>query len=269
MAKKASLKQDSAQRTGRSWFLHFTIAGILFIFMMSHSLAETTDGWQKYEQPSGGTLTSPYMVYWIHAPEKTEPGMPLVIYLHSSKGLLGRALKDAMPSLINDGTISDPQAIILVPQLPGDPDTAKWSDAADSVESIIQRVIDEYQVDPDRIAMTGFSLGAVYAWDFANETPGRYSRFLNVCGRVHYMSVSVESFTGCEVRTYTAYRDEAVRSETVINFVERLKEAGIDATTTELMMTHMEAPLYVFALDEIQEWLWMKPAEESGNAAGE
>ena len=231
-------------------------------FLMSHSLAETADGWQKYEQPSGGTLTSPYMRYWIHTPETVEPGMPLVVYLHSSGGLCGQALKDPLPAMITDGFISDPQAIVLVPQLPGDYD-AKWSEATDGVNNIVARVIDEFQVDPDRVAMVGFSLGAVWAWDIAVMTPGRYTRFLNICGRVHYLRVHEESFAGCEVRAYTAYRDEAVRSETVTNFVAKLQEAGINATTTELKLKHGEVPMVVLADEEIQEWLWLKPAEDS------
>ena len=226
-------------------------------------IERTQEGWEKFEQPSGGTYTSPRMWYWIYKPENIRPGKPLVIYLHSTVGCCNQALIDPLPQMINAGIITDPEAVIVVPQLPGNFES-KWSAAAESVTNLVNRLVEEYQLDPERVAMTGFSLGGVYCWDIANSTPGRYTRFMSICGRVHYLRIKVESFEGCEVRVYTALRDPNVNPASAISFAEWLAEAGIPATHTEMNLSHAEVPRAVFADPEVQEWLWMKPAESTG-----
>ena len=233
------------------------------VLTLSGGIDRTKEGWEKFEQPSGGTYTSPRMWYWIYKPENIRPGKPLVIYLHSTVGCCNQALIDPLPQMINAGIITDPEAVIVVPQLPGNFES-KWSAAAESVTNLVNRLVEEYQLDPERVAMTGFSLGGVYCWDIANSTPGRYTRFMSICGRVHYLRIKVESFEGCEVRVYTALRDPNVNPATAISFAEWLAEAGIPATHTEMNLSHAEVPRAVFADPEVQEWLWMKPAESTG-----
>ena len=59
--------------------------------------------WTRFEQPYGGNRRKPRMFYWVYTPEQMEPGLPLVIYLHSSFGLSGKALRDGLPIMIEDG----------------------------------------------------------------------------------------------------------------------------------------------------------------------
>ena len=251
--------------TVRVFGMALFLAALLLLIPARGSRAE---GWERFEQPYGGKLTSPYMWYWIYFPEKTEPGMPLVVYLHSTHGCSNQALThEKFTGMINDGTIQDPQALILVPQLPGGFDD-DWSMAIGSVNNIVERVIEEYQVDETRVALTGFSLGGVYVWDVAASTPGRYTRLMSLCGRVHYLRIHEEAFEGVEVRAYTARRDEAVSPATVINFMEKLEQAGVDATHVELELKHAEVPAAVYADREVQEWLWMQPAQDTGESEG-
>lgn len=226
-------------------------------------IERTEEGWEKFEQPSGRTYTSPRMWYWIYKPENIRPGKPLVVYLHSTVGCCNQALIDPLPQMINEGIIQDPEAVVVVPQLPGNFES-KWTAAAESVTSLVDRLVEEYELDPERVALTGFSLGGVYCWDIANSTPGRYTRFMSICGRVHYLRIKVENFEGCEVRVYTALRDPNVNPASAISFAEWLAEAGIPAEHTEMKLSHAEVPRAVFADPEVQEWLWMKPAGNSG-----
>ena len=70
--------------------------------------ASANGEWQKYELPAGKTSSSPYMHYWVYTPENLEPGLPLVVYLHSSSGMINSALRDeesGLPSLIISGDV--------------------------------------------------------------------------------------------------------------------------------------------------------------------
>ena len=109
------------------------------------------EGWIRYDQPAGWLETEPFMWYWVYTPENLQPGAPLVIYLHSSLGMNRKALTEPLPRRIIDGEITDVQAVVLVPQLPGDTDK-DWLSALDQVNNIIVKVMEEYQIDPERVS---------------------------------------------------------------------------------------------------------------------
>ena len=217
--------------------------------------------WTRFEQPFGGNRRSPRMQYWVYTPEDLEPGLPLVIYLHSSFGLNGKALRDALPRMIRDGTIAEPDAVILVPQLPGGySEKHEWQEAFESLVPIIEKVTQEYEVDETRIALTGYSLGGIGVLDLALEDPGRYDKILCICGKAHYEVLrGVEAFAGTEVMVYTTQGDKTVNPATSITLTELLQAAGIPAYHEEYHSTHGEMPYIVYGQEEVQEWLWLVP----------
>lgn len=247
------------------------IVRILALFLVSALLSagyhppvsaeapEYPEGWQRYELPSGGTSSSPYIFYWVYTPADLKPGLPLVVYLHSTGGMTNSALKrteKGLPWMIVNGDIPAPECILLVPQHPGG-EYDFWDTVLDSVITCVDKVIEEYEVDRSRIALTGFSLGGIGMWDLVAAKPGIYSRLLCVEGKVNRGSQHPELFEGCEVLVYTVYRDLAINTATAVNFVDRLNEAGIPATHIQLEdTTHQEAPKIVYSDEKIQEWLW-------------
>ena len=94
------------------------LAAILGSFGLS-SAEETPapvypDGWQRYELPSGGTPTSPYIYYWVYTPAEMKPGLPLVVYLHSTGGMINSAIKrteKGLPWMIVNGDVPPPECI--------------------------------------------------------------------------------------------------------------------------------------------------------------
>lgn len=234
--------------------------GLLAAWFMIAAYPASADGeWQKYELPAGDTDSSPFMYYWVYTPENLKPGLPLVVYLHSTAGMTNSALdpwESGLASLIVSGEVPDPEAIVLVPQHPGLYDDF-WDKVIDSVITCVDKVIEEYDVDRSRIALTGYSLGGIGMWDLVAAKPGIYSRLLCVEGKVKRRSQHPELFEGCEVLVYTAHLDGAINTATAINFVDRLNEAGIPATHIQLESTHQEAPKIVYTDKSVQEWLWL------------
>ena len=220
------------------------------------------EDWTLFEQPYGGNRKKPRMNYWVYTPEQPEPGLPMVIYLHSSFGLSGKALRDGLPIMIEDGRAPKPDAVVLVPQLPGGYNKEhQWEDVFGSLIPIIEKVQKDYQVDESRISLTGYSLGGIGVWDLALADPGRYARILSIGGKVHYPVLhAVEAFAGKEVMAFTARGDKTVNPATVITFTGMLQDAGICAYHEECERKHGELQFDVFARREIQEWLWLIPS---------
>ena len=219
-------------------------------------------GWTMFEQPFGGTIYQPRMQYWVYTPEEMEADLPLVIYLHSSFGLCGKAIRDALPMMIRDGRVPEPDAVILVPQLTGGYSEPKqWEEVFGSLIPIIEKVIAEYEVDETRISLTGYSLGGIGVFDLASADPGRYARILSVCGKCHNPVLeSLDAFDGTEVLVLTAQNDQTVNPASAIAFTDMLQEAGETAYHEEFNSTHGELPFMVYAQREVQEWLWLIPS---------
>ena len=177
----------------------------------------SADGeWQKYELSDGGTYLNPCMNYWVYTPEDMKPGLPMVVYLHSSAGMINSALRESehgLPSLIISGEVPAPEAVVLVPQHPGLFDDS-WDMVLELVIACVDKVADEYEVDRSRIALTGFSLGGIGMWDLVVAKPGVYSRLLCIDGRVNKLSQRAELFEGCEILVYTAHKDLAINTVT-------------------------------------------------------
>ncbi len=248
-----------------SSFLLISLAVLLFA--APTAAAEDPEGWQRYEYPLRKTAASPYscMYYWVYTPAELKPGLPMVVYLHSTAGMMNSALREkerGLPALIVSGDIPAPEAIVLVPQHPGTHEDY-WDSVLYSVTLLVEKVAREYQVDRSRIALTGYSLGGIGMWDLVAAKPRVYSRLLCVDGKINRRTQRTDLFTGSEVRVYTAHLDPAVNTASAINFVKKLNDAGIPASHTQLEnTTHQEIPKIVYTDKSVQEWLWLRNTEE-------
>ena len=241
-------------------FLISLLFSILFFLPAgADSKKDWPEGWERFEMPSGGSVSTPRMKYWVYTPFDVKPGLPLVVYLHSTHGMANWALNQAergLGALIVDGTVPEPECIVLVPQHPGSYDD-EWEPIIQSVKRCVEKVIEDYKVDTSRIAVTGYSLGAIGIWDLVNVMPGTFSRLLCVDGRIRKLSMNPELFEGCDVLAYTAYGDQTVNNNTIYRFVNKLNELGMKAESVPLVTTHGEIPSQVYTDESVQEWLWL------------
>lgn len=214
--------------------------------------------WELFEIESAGKK-NPKMSYWVYTPENMRPGLPLVVYLHSSTGMGKNALRDSFPSFVRSEVIYNPDAVIVILQHPGTKEKGYWDEVEGSVNRIVDYVIEEYEIDESRVSLTGCSLGGIGVWDIAEAAPGRYKRILSVCGRVKG-SKDPSAFKGSEIRVYTVPNDANVNSTSAINFIEPLNEAGAKAVHIEMQSTHARVPIHIYGDPEVQEWLYLKEA---------
>ena len=244
------------------WFFLLILSSVILAAFVPSSCAE---GWERFEISVEDPQLLHYsssIYYWVYTPEDMKPGLPLVVYLHSTGGMINSALKKTekgLPWMIVNEDIPAPECIVLVPQHPGG-EYDFWDMGLNTVIACVDKVIDEYEVDRSKIALTGYSLGGIGMWDLVAAKPGIYSRLLCVEGKVNRKSQHPELFEGCEVLVYTAYRDLAINTATAINFVDRLNEIGIPAKHIQLEATHQEVPKIVYSDEKVQEWIWLTSA---------
>jgi predicted peptidase len=109
---------------------------------------------------------------------------PVILFLHGA----GEAGTDgARQTEVGLGRVlrSDPQrfpALVVFPQAP--PGQVWLGDLARVATMALERTIEEFRGDPDRIYLAGLSMGAYGAWVLAFENPERYAAIVSVAGGI-------------------------------------------------------------------------------------
>ena len=103
---------------------------------------------------------------------------PLILFLHGA-GERGRDLKKAQPNQASEFLKNHPELEFIV-AAPLCPPTDWWS--AYMLSRVVDEVQQKYPVDPDRVYITGFSMGGYATWDLAHRYPGRFAAVAPICG---------------------------------------------------------------------------------------
>jgi predicted peptidase len=134
-----------------------------------------------------GGQTYRYQVY-VPANYATNRSWPVILFLHGagergSDGLLqtttglGLAIR------------SDPSrfpAIVVFPQVPKD---SQWVGApAEAAMTALRQTMSEFHSDPDRVYLTGLSMGGHGTWYIAYRQPDMFAAVAPICGWVSDMS---------------------------------------------------------------------------------
>jgi predicted peptidase len=137
-----------------------------------------------------GETDSPLGYYEYLPPDYEDAGdSPLLVFLHGfggngdgSEGELFLALETGIPGMIHDGQWSlELPFVVLSPQhdTPVDPETVPEEDFFQvecnwepDVAAFIDYALSTYEVDPDRVYLTGLSCGGYGAWMYLAEHGG-------------------------------------------------------------------------------------------------
>lgn len=105
---------------------------------------------------------------------------PLLIYLHGA-GERGENLehlyRHGVPKLIQSG--KEIPAIVLCPQCPAQ---YVWNNVVEKLKTFIDEVVKEYSILPDRISITGSSMGGFGTWEMGLTYPSFFSAIAPIAG---------------------------------------------------------------------------------------
>jgi predicted peptidase len=106
---------------------------------------------------------------------------PLILFLHG-RGERGNNLDllkiHPLPGILDQQ--ADFPFIVVSPQLPAD--YLWWSDKIKSLNIFLYHIQAMYSVDPQRIYLTGISMGGFGTWEFALRFPNRFAAIVPIAG---------------------------------------------------------------------------------------
>jgi len=162
-------------------------------------------------------------------PER-EKGWPMILFLHGAgeRGSdLARVKAHGPPKLAE----SDPEFpfVVVSPQCP---EGETWDESV--LAGLLDQVIDERNIDRDRVYLTGLSMGGFGTWSLGLARPERFAAIAPICGGGERLKVllagrrKAEAVRRLPVWAFHGAKDPVVALEESERMVDALKRAGAE-----------------------------------------
>jgi predicted peptidase len=164
----------------RVGFLSLILGGLL-----------TTAGSATAEGQENGLLNRTVKVgatsytYQVYVPKslRGQAKAPVILFLHGigQRGAGGFLPTEGIQGNMVRHYLEQVPAIVLLPQCRKG---TYWSDPEmdKMVTGTLEQTVGEFDADPERLYLTGVSMGGYGAWYLASEHPGRFAALVSICG---------------------------------------------------------------------------------------
>jgi len=222
------------------------------------------------------TVTFSILLYLPEAYyHETEYAWPAILFLHGSgeAGMdLGLLLNTGLPfKLIHE---TDFPFIVVSPQIPAPPanqysvmgndaqvylDTYGWKPHLARLERMLDYLQGVLRIDPQRIYLTGLSLGGFGAWAYAMNYPERFAAMVPIAGGYRFYDDQLpENLCGLKnlpVWAFHGQLDQAVNFRRSQAMVDGLRACGADVHFT--LLEEGEHDVWTEAYADPELWRWL------------
>jgi predicted peptidase len=184
---------------------------------------------QMFQKEMTKTVSLRYLLYLPKGyGEKKDQKWPLILFLHGA-GERGSDLelvkKHGPPKLVDQG--KELPFIIVSPQCPTG---TWWTEELDALVALLDDVQSRYAVDPDRVYLTGLSMGGFATWALGCRHPERFAAMAPICGGGDWFLA--ERLKNVPVWVFHGAKDPVVPLRESTEMVDALKRAGGDVQLT-------------------------------------
>lgn len=201
--------------------------------------------------------------YGVYVPPDYTPNKPwpVILFLHGSgergdDGLLqtdvglGRAIRHNYRVI---------PAIVVMPQCRENQD---WvGPMSQFALRCVEQTSREYYLDPERVYLTGLSLGGQGAWHLAAKHPGQFAAVVPVCGFAEFgpptgvAAKLAERLTKTPIWCFHGDEDKAVPVAKAHEMVEAIRAAGGNVLYTEVKGGQHN--VWDRAYNDLELWRWL------------
>ncbi|MBS0191272.1 MAG: dienelactone hydrolase family protein [Planctomycetes bacterium] len=180
-----------------------------------------------YDAGPGGKR--PYALYIPPSYDPSKP-CPAILFLHGS-GESGTDGHKQVAQGIGPAIVQDPAKWPFIVIFPQKPDSrSQWLDHQKTVMDILRKTQSEYNIDPDRIYLTGLSQGGAGTWALGSLYPGTFAALVPICGYFRDMgdtmmpqSIAVRVFRD-PIWAFHGIKDDVVPYDQTTQVVQAIQE---------------------------------------------
>ena len=187
--------------------------------------------------------------YWELVPENISSRPALIVFLHGSGecGNLNSMTNVSFPRFMKEGYMSSYDAIFLAPNSAG----CNWTNDSTVVKELIDDTVSKYNINPNKIIITGHSLGGNGVYHMVAKYPNFFSAAVPVSG-CPYDNAS--SYTSTPIRSYIGSQEDKYRSCNV-NKVTEINNAGGHIEFIEVPNASHSSVVNIYKDSEVINWM--------------
>lgn len=206
---------------------------------------------QTFNKTVAKTLSCNYLLFLPDSYGEQEKDWPLMLFLHGA-GERGRDLQKVKvhgpPKIVENQ--KDFPFIVASPQCPGGD---WWDEKLDVLTNLLDDIEARYDVDPDRIYLTGLSMGGYGTWALASKYPERFAAIAPICGGgKRFMAYRLKDMP---VWAFHGAKDSVVPLEESEEMVKAINARGGDAKLTIYPDAGHDSWTKSYDNQELYDWL--------------
>lgn len=245
---------------------------ILFFICFVLTVPDVYSQAELFESEVFVTAEGDSLLYRVMYPAEMEPGndYPLVLFLHGAgeRGKDNEAqLKWGVMQFADEEFRSEHPAIVIAPQAP---ENEYWANASWREEGselltepasplalayqLLQKMMDEYPVDENRIYVTGLSMGGFGTWDLIARFPDLFAAAVPVCAGGDVSRASL--LKDLPIWAFHGAEDAVVPPRYSRDMIDAIREAGGLPGYTEYPDVGHDSWIPAYNDEVMLEWLF-------------
>ncbi len=206
---------------------------------------------QMFQKEITKTVSLRYLLYLPKDyGQNKEQKWPVILFLHGA-GERGDNLelvkKHGPPKLIEQG--KEFPFIVVSPQCPI---RMWWTEMLDPLVALLDDIQSRYAVDPNRVYLTGLSMGGFGTWALGCRYPERFAAIAPICGGGDWFLA--ERLKNVPAWAFHGGKDPVVPLRESTDMVEALKRAGGDVQLTVYPEAQHDSWTETYNNPKLYEW---------------
>lgn len=221
---------------------------------------ETTkiiDSASTFTEKSYRTTEGINLKYWLYTPKNATSNMPLILYLHGGSGKgndLNLVVQDGFPKYLKNNELGNINSYVIIPQLPSN--YKGWSDIKVSIKDLIANTKNMYNINANKISITGHSMGGKGTYDIALAYPNLFSCVAPMSGSIKVDNSNIEKLRNIPIWAFVGTNDTIVDPSSSTEFINSLKQVNTQAKLTTFDGAgHFDVPELGYKNTDVINWL--------------
>jgi predicted peptidase len=202
---------------------------------------------------------------WLPKDHSKNRDWPVMLFLHGA-GERGRDGFMQAEVGIGPALRRFPERFPMVVVMPQCPSAMSWSRLHNQMIKSIETALLQYHGDPNRVLLSGVSMGGYGTWELASRHPNRFSAIIPICGGGEPKEMA-RSLANIPIWAFHGALDEIVPPSESRNMINAIRSSGgIDVRYTEYPDVAHESWDRAYSDPDLPRWMLSK--SRSANRIG-